>query len=74
MPTDGTDVKVLNNLPSFLLSDCITLLLLIYIEQSSAFLRVCFICKFLEKQKHSFVRVFGTGVHSRARLCSCRSS
>lgn len=75
MPTDGTDVKVLNNLPSFLLSDCITLLLLIYIEQSSAFLRVCFICKFLEKQQHSFVRVcFVTGVHSRARLRSRRSS
>lgn len=30
MPTDGTDVKVLNNLASSLARDCITLFLLIY--------------------------------------------
>lgn len=46
MPTDGTDVKVLNNLLSFLPRDWINLFLLIYIEQSIVFLHDNFNCKF----------------------------
>lgn len=46
MPTDGTDVKVLNNLPSFLPKDSINLLILIKIEQRFVFLHDHFKCKF----------------------------
>lgn len=51
MPTDGTDVKVLNKLASSLPRDCITLFLLIYIELSFVFSSIVNLL-FLVVQQH----------------------